>query len=140
MTLTTEAQSHASSLFDLSGKVAIVSGAAAHGRASAIALQNIGADLLLADLNEIGLKETAEQLASFGRKVVTSQTNVSEQDPILELFRSLIENSAVSISLRTSLGKESLGSPEELPLSTVEQCFRIWCSDGFACARMLAVG
>ena len=40
-------------LFDLTGRVALVSGAAQNmGRASAIALAEIGADLLITDINE----------------------------------------------------------------------------------------
>ena len=47
-------------LFDLTGRVALVSGAAQNmGRAAAIALAEIGADLLIADLNEPGLLDTA---------------------------------------------------------------------------------
>lgn len=75
------------SLFNLNGKVALISGAASGmGRASALALADHGADLLLADLNEAGLRETAELLKSTGRKVVTSRTNVSDEEEILQLF------------------------------------------------------
>ncbi len=136
----------ASSLFDLSGKVAIVSGAASGmGRASAIALAEHGADLLLADLNEVGLKETAEQLASFGRKVVTSQTNVSEQDPILELFSVLDREFGRVDFLANIAGEGILGKPEELPLSTVEQVFQNlvfgrFCMCQEAGRRMIAAG
>ncbi len=136
----------ASSLFDLSGKVAIVSGAASGmGRASAIALAEHGADLLLADLNEVGLKETAEQLASFGRKVVTSKTNVSEQDPILELFSVLDREFGRVDFLANIAGEGILGKPEELPLSTVEQVFQNlvfgrFCMCQEAGRRMIAAG
>ena len=42
-------------LFDLTGRVALVSGAAQNmGRAAAIALAEIGADLLITDINAAG--------------------------------------------------------------------------------------
>ena len=54
-------------LFDLTGRVALVTGAAQNmGRASAIALAEIGADLLIADINEQGLQDTAETIRSLG--------------------------------------------------------------------------
>lgn len=53
-------------LFDLSGKVALISGAASGlGRASALALAAYGADLLLADLNSAGLLQTAQDVAAL---------------------------------------------------------------------------
>ena len=45
-------------LFDLSGRVALVSGAASGmGRAASIGSAEAGADLMLADINEEGLQE-----------------------------------------------------------------------------------
>ena len=49
-----------SNLFDLSGKVALVSGAAqGMGRAMALALAEAGADVMAVDRNEDGAKATA---------------------------------------------------------------------------------
>lgn len=51
-----------SSLFDLSGKVALVSGAAqGMGRAMALALAECGADVMVVDLNSAGGEKTAEE-------------------------------------------------------------------------------
>ena len=52
-------------MFDLTGRVAIVSGSASGmGRAMALALAEAGADLLLADRNADGLRQTAETIAA----------------------------------------------------------------------------
>lgn len=57
----------ANELFNLTGRVALVSGAAQGlGRAIAIALAEFGADLMLADLNEVGVAKTAETILSHG--------------------------------------------------------------------------
>ncbi|MFN9721030.1 MAG: SDR family NAD(P)-dependent oxidoreductase [Planctomycetota bacterium] len=135
-----------SSLFDLSGKVAIVSGAASGmGRASALALAEHGADLLLADFNDAGLRETADHLKPFGRKVITSRTNVSDEDEILQLF-SVLDNQFGRVDFLANIAGEGiLGKPEEIPLSTVEQVFRnlvfgrfLMCQE--AGRRMIAAG
>lgn len=53
----------ANSLSDMSGKVAFVTGAASGlGRATALALANVGATLWLADVNDAALAETAAML------------------------------------------------------------------------------
>lgn len=113
------------SLFDLTGKVALISGAASGmGRASALALADHGADLLLADLNEAGLHETAELLKPSGRKVITSRTNVSDEEEILQLF-SILDHEFGRIDFLANIAGEGiLGKPEEMPLSTVEQVFQ----------------
>ena len=74
-------------LFDLSGRVALVSGAAQGiGRAISLALAEVGADLMLADLNEEG----ANLLALQTRQQLGIQSlafaGQSEQS-ILGLFR-----------------------------------------------------
>ena len=60
-----------SNLFDLTGRVALVSGAAqGMGRAMATALAEAGADLMLVDINTAGVEQTAQRLAAVGRRAV----------------------------------------------------------------------
>src|SRR5262245_40412520 len=78
------------SLFDLTGRVALVSGAASGlGRAMALAFAQHGADLMLADLNTAGMAETASQINQLGRRAVPVTCDVSEPDPIRALFARL---------------------------------------------------
>ena len=59
-------------LFDLSGRVALVSGAAAGmGRATSIAYAEAGADLMLADINEEGMQDTVRDIERRGRRAGT---------------------------------------------------------------------
>ena len=47
-------------MFDISGRVALVSGAASGmGKAASLALAEAGADVVLADINEEGARATA---------------------------------------------------------------------------------
>ena len=58
-------------LFDLSGRVAVVSGAASGlGKAMATALVEVGADLVLADIDPGGMQRTAGELEVLGRRVL----------------------------------------------------------------------
>ncbi len=135
-----------SSLFDLSGKVAIVSGAASGlGKAAALALASHGADLLLADLNEPGLKATADEILKTGRKAVYRRTDVSDADEIQELFTVLDHQFGRIDFLANIAGEGILGKPEEMLLTTVQQVFQnlvfgrfLMCQE--AGRRMLAAG
>jgi len=73
--------------FDLSGRVALVSGAArGMGQAMALALAEHGADLLLADLNREGCEQTAKAARAHGRRVETFCGDLGEEAAIRELF------------------------------------------------------
>lgn len=64
---------------DMSGKVALVTGAASGlGRATAIKLAEAGADLCIVDLNEEGLEETKQLIETTGRTVLVHPANLSE--------------------------------------------------------------
>ena len=59
----------ATSLFDLSGKVAVVSGAAQGlGQATALALAEAGGDVMLVDRNLEGAEATAARIRASGRR------------------------------------------------------------------------
>ena len=62
-------------------KVVIVTGASAGiGRATAIKFARDGAKVALADVNEAGLKETAELIAKVGGESIIVLTNVADYD------------------------------------------------------------
>jgi NAD(P)-dependent dehydrogenase (short-subunit alcohol dehydrogenase family) len=77
-------------LFDLTGRVALVSGAASGmGRATALGLAEVGADLLLCDINKDGMKKTAAEIEKLGRRAVSVVCDVSEIDQIDAMFETL---------------------------------------------------
>ncbi len=74
-------------LFDLSGRVAVVTGAASGlGRAIAIGLARFGADLALADVNDVGMAETARLAAESGHKLAGFHCDISQQAEVDHLF------------------------------------------------------
>jgi len=65
----------------LQDRVAVVTGAASGiGRATAIALAKEGCALALADVNEVGLEETAAAVRALGRKATTHRVDVADKD------------------------------------------------------------
>jgi len=133
-------------LFDLSGKVAVISGAASGlGRASALALASYGADLLLADLNEEGLNKTATEIAAMGRKVIPLTMNVSDPEQIKGLFGTLDKEFGRIDFLGNIAGEGILGNPETITIGEVHQVLQNLVVGRFAMCqeggrRMLASG
>ena len=77
-------------LFDLSNRVALVSGAASGlGKAMATGLAEAGADLVLADINPDGLATTAKELSSFGNRALPVTCDMSQPDQIRNLFKQI---------------------------------------------------
>lgn len=73
---------------EIRDRVAVVTGAASGiGRATAIALANAGARrVVLADLDEVGLGETARQLSSTATEALCVPTDVRDPDALERLF------------------------------------------------------
>lgn len=135
-----------STLFDLTGKVAVVSGAAqGMGRAMAMALAEAGADLMLVDINEIGVKRTAESIAALGRRALVQVCDVSQPAQVRELFKRVDAELQHIDFLGNVAGESIMASPEEISLEAVEQVWRNlvlgrFCACQEAGRRMIAAG
>lgn len=133
-------------LFDLSGKVAVISGAASGlGRASSLALASYGADLLILDLNQEGLQKTAEEIAALGRKVISQRVNVSDPEQIKGVFATLDKEFGRIDFLGNIAGEGILGNPETISIAEVHQVLQNLVVGRFAMCqqggkRMLASG
>jgi NAD(P)-dependent dehydrogenase (short-subunit alcohol dehydrogenase family) len=133
-------------LFDLTGRVALVSGAAqGMGRAMALALAEAGADLMLADLNAAGVQKTAEEAKALGRRALRVRCDVSEPIQIRELFAELDRDFGHIDFLGNVAGESVRARPEEIALDDVEKTWRNLVYGRFCCCqeagrRMLAAG
>src|SRR3954470_17964587 len=133
-------------LFDLTGKVALVSGAAqGMGRAMSLALAQHGADLVLADLNEEAATKTAAEIKALGRRAIAVKCNVSDPVEIRLMFARLDREFGRIDFLANVAGDGILGRPEEISLEDVERCWRNlvlgrFCMCQEAGRRMLAAG
>src|SRR5689334_552043 len=133
-------------LFDLTGRVALISGTASGmGRAAALALAEQGADLMLADLNTAGLEKTAADIRALGRRAIPVTCNVSDPAAIRELFARLDREFARIDFLGNIAGEGLLGKPEEISLEQVQEVFQNlvfgrFCMCQEAGRRMLKAG
>ena len=112
-------------IFDLTNKVAVVTGAAqGMGRAMAIALAEAGADLMLVDRNESGAHRPPPRSRTLGRRAVVAVHDVSEPAQIRELFRRLDTEFGRIDFLGNVAGEAVTGAPEDISLEDVEQVWR----------------
>ena len=134
------------SLFNLDGKVAVVSGAAqGMGRAMALALAEAGADLLLVDRNEDGARQTAAQAQALGRRALAARFNVSDPTEIRILFQQLDAEFGRIDFLGNVAGDAVLTAPEEISIEQIQNVFQNlvigrFCMCQEAGRRMLKAG
>jgi NAD(P)-dependent dehydrogenase (short-subunit alcohol dehydrogenase family) len=133
-------------MFDLTGRVALVSGAARGlGRAMAVALAEAGADLMLADRDVAGGNDTAQEIGRLGRRAIAVQCDVAEPAQIRETFVRLDREFGRIDFLGNVAGDGVLGRPENIGLGDVERTWRNLVLGRFCCCqeagrRMLAAG
>jgi len=76
-------------LFDMTGKVAVVTGGGANGglgHAIATAFAQFGANLVIADIDDQGAKRTVEEVTEHGAKAIAVHSDVSRPEEVESLF------------------------------------------------------
>lgn len=77
---------------DLQGRVALVTGAAQGiGRAIALALAEVGADIAGGDVNLEGMEKTAKEIEALGRKALAVRLDVSDPASVKEAVAKVLE-------------------------------------------------
>ena len=133
-------------MFDLEGRVALVSGAASGmGRAMSLALAEAGAAVMLADRNLEGAEQTAAEIAGQGGRAAPVACDVSDPVQIRAMFERLDREFGRIDFLGNVAGEGFAGRPEEISLEDVEKSWRSLVYGRFcACQeggrRMLAAG
>ena len=88
-------ESKSEAVIDLSGKLAIVTGAGRGiGAAIAEAFARAGADLVIADINEDSARKIAERMEQIGRKALAVKTDVASPADVDRLFGTVQEKFA----------------------------------------------
>jgi NAD(P)-dependent dehydrogenase (short-subunit alcohol dehydrogenase family) len=133
-------------LFDMSGRVALVTGAAqGMGRATATAFAEAGADLLITDINHAGLQATAQNLEKLGRRVIPVAGDITSVDFVRAMYARLdVEFHKIDVVANVA-GPAKRDKPDQISLEHLEQVlFSLvvarFCSCQEAGMRMLAVG
>lgn len=111
-----------SEMFDLSGKVAVISGAAqGMGQATALALAQHGADVVLVDRNVAGAEATAAQIRALNRRTLIAGTDVSDPGRIADLFRQVDAEFGRVDFLGNIAGDGHLSAPEDLLIADLHR-------------------
>lgn len=141
-----EEQSSVTNLFDLTGKTALVSGAAQGlGQATALALAQSGADVALVDRNIEGAEATAGHIRALGLKAIAYGTNVSDPDAIRDLYSKVDAEFGRIDFLGNIAGDGHLAKPEELTIADLHRVLQNLVVGRFAMCqeagrRMLSQG
>lgn len=133
-------------MFDLSGRVAMVTGTAQGlGRAMALALAEAGADLVLLDLNEAGNAATADQARALGRRALPIAGDVTDFAHIDRVFETVDRTFGRLDFLGNVAGNARMAPAETMSLQDVGYNFHnLVISRFYTCQhagrRMLAQG
>jgi NAD(P)-dependent dehydrogenase (short-subunit alcohol dehydrogenase family) len=108
-------------LFDLSGRVALVSGAGnGMGRAMAIGFAEVGASLMLIDIDKEALDRTAAQVEALGRRVIPVVCDVTNLEQLDALFEQLDHEYGRIDVLGNVYGPGAMSQPEETSIEEIE--------------------
>ena len=93
-------------LFDLSGKVAIVTGGAnGIGKATALRLAQAGADVVIADLNKEAATEVVKEIEEYGVKGLAVECNILKDESLVAMVDTVInEFGTVNILINNAGG------------------------------------
>jgi NAD(P)-dependent dehydrogenase (short-subunit alcohol dehydrogenase family) len=116
-----------SSLFDLTGRTALITGASRGiGRAIALGFAEAGADIALAARDAAALEQVRSEVEALGRKAVVIPTDVMERDSIVAMVNTAIEQlGAVDILVNNAGGSSYMGPFTTLRHSGWEKVMRL---------------
>jgi NAD(P)-dependent dehydrogenase (short-subunit alcohol dehydrogenase family) len=128
-----------SKLFNLSGKVALVTGAAAgFGQVICAAFAEFGCDVAAADLDYNGAKRSAEKVAELGRRSVAIPVDVGNPEQIQAMVKTAVEALGPIDILVNCAGVPQHDAAECTPLETWDRVIDINLRGTFLCCQAAA--
>jgi len=122
------------SLFDLTGKVAIVTGAARGiGKSIAVELARAGADVVVSDI--IPEKGTVNQIKKLKRKTIYIKTDISDKKQVENLINKTIKQFKKIDILVNNAGVYIPGNTVDLPEETWDKTMDINLKGPFLCSQ-----
>src|SRR4051812_19877610 len=126
-------------LFDLTGRVAVVTGAASGlGQAMALGLARQGAEIACVDVNDAGLAETVAQIAALPRKAVAIHCDISQPEQVEHLFAEVDRVFGRVDVLINDPYTSARAKPEDLSLADWNRVIAVNLTGYFLCAQAAA--
>ena len=124
------------SLFDLTGKKALVTGGAVGiGRGCAVALARAGADVAIVDIDGQAGPKTAEEIRSLGRQSLFVPCDVTSKDQVQEMVRRVAgEFGRLDVAVNNA-GIGILGADEEIDQAAWDKVIAVNLTGVFLCAQ-----
>src|SRR5262245_38905045 len=113
-------------MYDLTGRVAVVTGASGYGigATSAELLARHGADVVICSRTEADLKATSDRVEkATGRRCLPVPTNVKREEEVANLFRRAVEEFGRIDILVNSAGGNRLMPLSEMPTKAWDAAF-----------------
>jgi NAD(P)-dependent dehydrogenase (short-subunit alcohol dehydrogenase family) len=123
--------SHVMDMFDLKGKVAIITGGARGlGQAIAFALANAGADIAIADIAIVGKTQsnnliTVDEIKKIGRRAIGVKVDVTDEKMVEEMVDTVVNEFGHIDILVNSAGYAEVKKISEFPLEVWEKIMDI---------------
>lgn len=124
------------SLFDLSGRKALVTGGAVGiGRACATALAKAGADVAIADIDPKIGEATAKELCGMGRDSFYVKCNVTDRAQVQAMVAAVVARFGRLDIAVNNAGIAILGADEEIPQNEWDKVIAVNLTGTFLCAQ-----
>jgi NAD(P)-dependent dehydrogenase (short-subunit alcohol dehydrogenase family) len=126
-------------LFDLSGRVALITGAGVgFGRAIALAFAEYGCDIAASDLTQDPVASTADEVQKRGRRAIGIQANVSKPEDITTMVKRAADEFGKIDILVNCAGIPQHDAAEDTPLETWDRVLDINLRGTFLCCQAVA--
>jgi NAD(P)-dependent dehydrogenase (short-subunit alcohol dehydrogenase family) len=100
----------------IEGTVAVVTGGASGiGRATALELARRGADVVIADVNDLRMEEVHREIDAMGRRALTVHCDISLDRDVEHLRKEVMEEMGRVDILMNNAGAAVMGPPETVP-------------------------
>jgi NAD(P)-dependent dehydrogenase (short-subunit alcohol dehydrogenase family) len=126
-------------LFDLSGKVALVTGAAAgFGEVICAALAEFGCDVAAADVDYEGARRTAGKVVALGKRSEAIAADVASPEQIRDMVKAAVDSLGTIDILVNCAGVPQHDAAESTPLGTWDRVIDINLRGTFLCCQAAA--
>ena len=124
------------SLFDLTGKKALVTGGAVGiGRACAVALARAGADVAVVDIDEPTGRKTAEEIQGLGVDAAFVPCDVTSKEQVQAMVRAVADRFGRLDIAVNNAGIAILGADEQLDQADWDKVIAVNLTGVFLCAQ-----